>query len=252
MKIRNLIIAMLVGISFFPRGVVESNPSKEVIRITAKQQNSNISSQISDSSEISTTINNSSFISSSEVISEEPKTTLTDEEIEEIVKKVSNAIIGEELTDKLFGVFGLGIIVIIGLYVVFQVYERKKNRDVGKQIVNDNNVSQKKLQDTQDRTMAMIKEYQTILDRVKFERDELEKLNTDLIVEDNERVKQLTALTKQMHEDISKYTNAIAKYSQIEKKLDAILRIEKELANTPSNVKNGTTEKVNDIIKEVK
>ena len=252
MKIRNLIIAMLVGISFFPRGVVESNPSKEVIRIIAKQQNSNTSSQISDSSEISTTINNSSFISSSEVISEEPKTTLTDEEIEEIVKKVSNAIIGEELTDKLFGVFGLGIIVIIGLYVVFQVYERKKNRDVGKQIVNDNNVSQKKLQDTQDRTMAMIKEYQTILDRVKFERDELEKLNTDLIVEDNERVKQLTALTKQMHEDISKYTNAIAKYSQIEKKLDAILKIEKELANTPSNVKSGTTEKVNDIIKEVK
>ena len=55
-----------------------------------------------------------------------------------------------------------------------------------------------------------------------------------------------------MHEDISKYTNAIAKYSQIEKKLDAILRIEKELANTPSNVKIGTTEKVNDIIKEVK
>ena len=253
MKIRSLIIAMLVGISFFPRGVVESNPSKEVIKITAKQQNSNTSSQISDSSEISTTNNNSSsFISSSEVISEEPKTTLTDEEIEEIVKKVSNAIIGEELTDKLFGVFGLGIIVIIGLYVVFQVYERKKNRDVGKQIVNDNNVSQKKLQDTQDRTMAMIKEYQTILDRVKFERDELEKLNTDLIVEDNERVKELTALTKQMHEDISKYTNAIAKYSQIEKKLDAILKIEKELANTPSNVKNGTTEKVNDIIKEVK
>lgn len=252
MKIRNLIIAMLVGISFFPRGVVESNPSKEVIRIIAKQQNSNTSSQISDSSEISTTINNSSFISSSEVISEEPKTTLTDEEIKEIVKEVSNAIIGEELTDKLFGVFGLGIIVIIGLYVVFQVYERKKNRDVGKQIVNDNNVSQKKLQDTQDRTMAMIKEYQTILDRVKFERDELEKLNTDLIVEDNERVKQLTALTKQMHEDISKYTNAIAKYSQIEKKLDAILKIEKELANTPSNVKSGTTEKVNDIIKEVK
>lgn len=252
MKIRNLIIAMLFGISFFPRGVVESNPSKEVIRITAKQQNSNTSSQISDSSEISTTINNSSFISSSEVISEEPKTTLTEEEIEQIVKEVSNAIIGEELTDKLFGVFGLGIIVIIGLYVVFQVYERKKNRDVGKQIVNDNNVSQKKLQDTQDRTMAMIKEYQTILDRVKFERDELEKLNTDLIVEDNERVKQLTALTKQMHEDISKYTNAIAKYSQIEKKLDAILKIEKELANTPSNVKSGTTEKVNDIIKEVK
>ena len=252
MKIRSLIIAMLVGISFFPRGVVESNPSKETIKITLKQQNSNTSSQISDSSEISTTINNSSFISSSEVISEEPKTTLTDEEIEEIVKKVSNAIIGEELTDKLFGVFGLGIIVIIGLYVVFQVYERKKNRDVGKQIVNDNNVSQKKLQDTQDRTMAMIKEYQTILDRVKFERDELEKLNTDLIVEDNERVKELTALTKQMHEDISKYTNAIAKYSQIEKKLDALLRINKELANTPSNVKNGTTEKVNDIIKEVK
>lgn len=252
MKIRSLIIAMLLGISFFPRGVVESNPSKEVIRITAKQQNSNTSSQISDSSEISTTINNSSFISSTEVISEEPKTTLTEEEIEQIVKEVSNAIIGEELTDKLFGVFGLGIIVIIGLYVVFQVYERKKNRDVGKQIVNDNNVSQKKLQDTQDRTMAMIKEYQTILDRVKFERDELEKLNTDLIVEDNERVKELTALTKQMHEDISKYTNAIAKYSQIEKKLDAILKIEKELANTPSNVKNGTTEKVNDIIKEVK
>lgn len=252
MKIRNLIIAVLVGISFFPRGAINDSPSKEAIKITLKQQNSNTSSQISDSSEISTTINDSSFISSTEVISEESKTTLTEEEIEQIVKEVSNAIIGEELTDKLFSVFGLGIIVIIGLYVVFQVYERKKNRDVGKQIVNDNNVSQKKLQDTQDRTMAMIKEYQTILDRVKFERDELEKLNTDLIVEDNERVKQLTALTKQMHEDISKYTNAIAKYSQIEKKLDAILRIEKELANTPSNVKNGTTEKVNDIIKEVK
>ena len=190
MKIRNLIIAMLVGISCFPRGAINDSPSKEAIKITLKQQNSNTSSQISDSSEISTTINNSSFISSSEVISEEPKTTLTEEEIEQIVKEVSNAIIGEELTDKLFGVFGLGIIVIIGLFVVFQVYERKKNRDVGKQIVNDNNVSQKKLQDTQDRTMAMIKEYQTILDRVKFERDELEKINTDLIVEDNERVKQ--------------------------------------------------------------
>ena len=59
-------------------------------QITVKQQNSNTSSQISDSSEISTTINNSSFISSSEVISEEPKTTLTEEEIEQIVKEVSN------------------------------------------------------------------------------------------------------------------------------------------------------------------
>lgn len=252
MKIRNLIIAMLFGISFFPRGAINDSPSKETIKITVKQQNSNTSSQISDSSEISTTINDSSFISSSEVISEEPKTTLTEEEIEQIVKEVSNAIIGEELTDKLFGVFGLGIIVIIGLYVVFQVYERKKNRDVGKQIINDNSVSQKKLQDTQDRTMAMINEYQIILNRLKVEKDELEKINSDLIVEDNERVKELTALTKQMHEDISKYTNAIAKYSQIEKKLDAILKIEKELANTPSNVKNGTTEKVNDIIKEVK
>lgn len=252
MKIRNLIIAMLVGISFFPRGAINDSPSKETIKITVKQQNSNTSSQISDSSEISTTINNSSFISSSEVISEEPKTTLTEEEIEQIVKEVSNAIIGEELTDKLFGVFGLGIIVIIGLYVVFQVYERKKNRDVGKQIVNDNSVSQKKLQDTQDRTMAMIKEYQIILDRVKTENEQYKLLNEDLISIDNVRVKELTALTKQMHEDISKYTNAIAKYSQIEKKLDAILKIEKELANTPSNVKNGTTEKVNDIIKEVK
>ena len=252
MKIRNLIIAVLVGISFFPRGVVESNPSKEVIRITAKQQNSNTSSQISDSSQISTTNNSSSFISSSEVISEEPKTTLTTEEIEQIVKEISNVILGEELTDKLFAMFGLGIIIVILLVVVFQMYERKKNRDVGKQLVNDNKQSQKEVQATQDKTMKMIKEYQSILDRLEEENKQYRLLNEDLISVDNERVKQLTALTKQMHEDISKYTNAIAKYSQIEKKLDAILRIEKELANTPSNVKSGTTEKVNDIIKEVK
>ena len=252
MKIRNLIIAMLVGISFFPRGAINDSPSKEVIRITAKQQNSNTSSQISDSSEISTTINNSSFISSSEVISEEPKTTLTTEEIEQIVKEISNVILGEELTDKLFAMFGLGIIIVILLVVVFQMYERKKNRDVGKQLVNDNKQSQKEVQATQDKTMKMIKEYQSILDRLEEENKQYRLLNEDLISVDNERVKQLTALTKQMHEDISKYTNAIAKYSQIEKKLDAILKIEKELANTPSNVKNGTTEKVNDIIKEVK
>jgi septal ring factor EnvC (AmiA/AmiB activator) len=135
---------------------------------------------------------------------------------------------------------------------VFQINERNKNKECQKHLVNDNKQSQKEAQATQDKTMAMIKEYQTILDRVKFERDELEKVNTELINKDNERVKELTALTKLMHEDISKYTNAIAKYSQIEKKLDAILKIEKELANTPSKVKSGTTEKVNDIIKEVK
>lgn len=253
MKIRNLVIAMLFGLSFFPRGVINDSPSNERIKIETKQQNSNTSSQISDSSEISTTNNNSSsFISSSEVISEEPKTTLSEEEIEKIVKELSSALIGEELTDKLFGVFGIGIIVIIGLYVVFQMYERKKNREVGTELVNKNDLSNKKLEETQERTMQMIKEYNSILNQIKFERDELEKSNNELINEDNERVKQLTALTKQMHEDISKITSALNRYNKLESKIEAILKIEKELASTPSNVKNGTTEKVNDIIKEVK
>lgn len=258
MKIKSILIAItMLGLGFFPSGAINNSATpKEPIKIEVKQQNSDVSFQ--NSSEIlnESTNKESSFQNSSSFVSESSSQVsenkiLTDEEIEDIVKQVSNAIIGEELTDKLFAVFGSGILVIIGLVVVFQVYERKKNREVGTKLVNDSDNNKKEVNKSIDKLTAMVKEYDTIVDNLTVELEELRKINNELIIQNSEIVKDYEAMVKQMHEDMSKMTSALSKYSKIDNKLNAILKVNKELSKTKEFVKDGVTEKVNNIVKGV-
>lgn len=224
MKNKNKIILSILGLLIFS-GV--SNSTTRVVK-------ANDSSPVINSSEV---VNSNSTSTMGITTSSTNETTLTEEQLEDIVLKISNKILGEELTDKLFGMFGIGIIAIVLIYVVFQAYERLKNRKVGETLINSSN-----------ETFEILKEK---VDQYKNLVEELKNENIKLVKDNNETVKEITKLTEKIHEDYKTIIDSLNEYSKIDNKINAILKIEGELMKKPSNITNGISSKVYGIIEEV-
>lgn len=248
MKKKIILSASLLGLLFFSG--ISNSATKEILANDeiSVQETSEI---INESSEI-----DSSFIKSDEIINETEKTTLTEEQVEEIVKQISNKILGEELTDKLFATFGLGIILIVVLYIAFQINERIKNKTayntlsnnmLAKQEISTNELIQinKDNQKKIDEMTEMNTKNQELLDQYKAEIVNLETLN-------NKYVTDYKMLVKSVLETSTEATNILKEYSKIDGKINALLDCMNLLSETPDGVREGISRKVKEKVKGVK
>lgn len=236
MKKKIILVASLLGTLIF--GGISNNATKEIY---ANDETSVIESSeiINESTEIeSSFINSSNFINESE---ENTAKVLTDEEIESIVIQISNKLLGEELTDKLFAQFGIGIVAIVLIYVVFQMYERKKNRESQKGLEEASTYNQKVVNGIK----RMVEDNHQEIESYKQEIVKLENINAKYVTD-------YKLLTKTMMESLEKSSKTLEQYSQIDVKVNAILDCLDLLSSTPDGVREGISKKVKETVKGVK